>query len=124
MNPRIEHTLNIAAKECTIQFPGDLLSTNTEWLQRSVNTVIQTAELNSPDSLRYFFDLSRARLVDKTGMEFLKITIDRISRLGGEVYLRVANERVEESLMIARLHNHAEFINSITPTEPSKDRSM
>ena len=93
---------NIAVEEGiqTVYFKGELIERNqANELSQDVMKLLEANEL------KFILDLTELRYMNSSGLNVLINTLTKVRKAGGEVVITSLNKKIQELLIITKLHS-------------------
>lgn len=99
----MKHNLDSNTNTLTIAFPGDVLNTNVESLRESTFGVLESPQIKQAPIATLKLDLTAAKMVDSSGLNFLVSVIKTVKARGARVRATVGNPNVYRTFIFTRL---------------------
>ncbi len=106
----MKHTIDSNSKTLTLQFPGDVLSTNAEVLRQEVVGALESPTLKTADWQTLKLDLSSAKMIDSVGLNLIVSLIKTAKSRSARVVGLISNPSVQRALVFTRLNTQMDLV--------------
>lgn len=102
----MHHQIDPVAQSLHLFFPGDVLSTNADNLQREFLTLIETTPVKTAGWTTLILDLSSAKMVDSVGLNLIVGLYKEAKRRGAKTRALVTSPHIRRTFAFTRLDTH------------------
>jgi anti-anti-sigma factor len=101
----MKHDLNSSSKTLTLEFPGDLISSNANGLRQDIFALLESDAIGKAAWQYLVLDLTAAKMIDSMGLNLLVTVIKLARSRNAAVVGRIASANVERVLVFTRLNS-------------------
>lgn len=106
----MKHTIDANSKTLTLQFPGDVLSTNADALRQEAVGKLESPELKTADWQTLKLDLTSAKMIDSVGLNLIVSLIKTAKARSAKVIGLISNASVQRALVFTRLNTQMDLV--------------
>ena len=106
----MKHIIDSNSKTLTLQFPGDVLSTNAEVLRQEAVATLESPAMKASDWQTLKLDLSSAKMIDSVGLNLIVSLIKTAKSRSAKVVGLISNPSVQRALVFTRLNTQMDLV--------------
>lgn len=106
----MKHIIDYTSKTLTLEFAGDVLSTNADSLRQEALGTIESPELRTADWQTLKLDLRSAKMIDSVGLNLLVTLIKTAKGRSARVIGLIGNPSVQRALVFTRLNTQMDVV--------------
>ena len=108
----MKHHLDPSSKTLTLQFAGDVLSTNADALRQETMGALESPALKLADWQTLKLDLTGASMIDSVGLNLLVSLIKSAQGRSAKVVGVISSASVKRALIFTRLNTQMEVVTA------------
>ncbi len=105
----MHHQIDPAAQSLRLSFPGDVLSTNSDNLQREFLALLETTPVKTAGWTTLVIDLSAAKMVDSVGLNLIVGLYKEAKKRGAKTRAVVTSPNIQRTFAFTRLDTHIQI---------------
>jgi anti-anti-sigma factor len=99
-----------AAPTVTLKVAGDLLSTNARMVREEFEALAKSTEWSRKDVKTFRLDISKAKMVDSVGLNFVVFLIKQAGKRGLAMQVAYSTPNIHRTFVFTRLDRHLDLV--------------